>query len=188
MPRWVINEINSLVFKFFWSGKLDLVTHHVVVQPFSHGGFSVVDFLCKCRALHVQWVRWFSVSPSSWVSFLTYWCDTLLAVPPHMVFCYSFSFGVSSMPPFYRSLFMAWRACDGTSMSSSLSIGLGIDFCPVDSITTKLAYLHLVSDCARPLYCEKKFFPTFGLLYWPATWRQLFFFRLIARLLISNGS
>lgn len=62
VPTWVINEINSLVFKFFWSDKRDLVARHVVVQPHSQGGFSVVDFLCKCRALHVQWFRRFSVS------------------------------------------------------------------------------------------------------------------------------
>lgn len=39
VPTWVINEINSLVFKFFWSGKRDLVAQHVVVQLFSQGFF-----------------------------------------------------------------------------------------------------------------------------------------------------
>lgn len=73
---------------------------------------------------------------------------------------------------------MAWRACDGSRSSSSLGIGLGIAFCPVDSISTKSSYLYLVSDGARPPHCEVKFFPTFGLLYWPATWRELFFFPL----------
>ena len=131
--------------------------------------------------LHVQWVRRFSVSPSSFVSFLIYRyrCSSLLAVPQYMVFSYPFSFDVSSMPPVYRSLFTALLACDGSRTSSSLGIRLGIDFCPVDSIATKSTYLYLVSDGARPLHCEAKFFfPVFGLLYWPATWRQLFFFPL----------
>ena len=53
VPSWVISEINSLVFKFFWSGKRDLVARSVVTQPYSEGGFSVVDFQCKVWALHV---------------------------------------------------------------------------------------------------------------------------------------
>ena len=59
-----------MIFKFFWSGKRDLVARRVVVQPFCLGGFSVVDFQCKVSALHVQWVRRFVASPSSWVSFM----------------------------------------------------------------------------------------------------------------------
>ena len=44
VPRWVIAELNTLIFKFFWSGKHDLVARRVVLQPFCLGGFSVVDF------------------------------------------------------------------------------------------------------------------------------------------------
>ena len=65
VPRWVGAELNTLIFKFFWSGKRDLVARRVVVQPFCLGGFSVVDFHCKVSALHVQWVRRFVSSPSS---------------------------------------------------------------------------------------------------------------------------
>ena len=65
VPRWVGVELNSLVFKFFWAGKRDLVACGVVVQPRSLGGFAVVDFFSKVSALHVQWVRRFLVSPSS---------------------------------------------------------------------------------------------------------------------------
>ena len=61
VPSWVVSKINSLVFQFFWSGKRDLVACNVVIQPYSESGFSVVDFQCKVWALHVQWVRRFSV-------------------------------------------------------------------------------------------------------------------------------
>ena len=54
VPRWVGVELNSLVFKFFWAGKRDLVAHRVVVQPRSLGGFAVVDFFSKVSALHVS--------------------------------------------------------------------------------------------------------------------------------------
>ena len=37
VPEWVVAEINKLIFKFFWSGKRDLVARKVVVQPFCNG-------------------------------------------------------------------------------------------------------------------------------------------------------
>ena len=36
---WVGAELNSLIFKFFWSGKRDLVARRVVVQTFLFGWF-----------------------------------------------------------------------------------------------------------------------------------------------------
>ena len=38
MPDWVLRELNTLVFNFFWKGKNDLVTTSVVCQPFLFGG------------------------------------------------------------------------------------------------------------------------------------------------------
>ena len=72
VPRWVISELNSLIFKFFWAGKRDLVARKVVVQPPCLGGFSMINVQSKVHALHVQWVRRFLCSPSSWVSFLNF--------------------------------------------------------------------------------------------------------------------
>ena len=43
VPDWVIKEINTVLFDFFWSGKKDLVARNVVVQPRSSGGFGIVD-------------------------------------------------------------------------------------------------------------------------------------------------
>ena len=56
-----------------------MVARRVLVQPSCLGGFSVVDFQCKVMALHVQWVRRFVSSPSSWVSFMVFWFPFLLA-------------------------------------------------------------------------------------------------------------
>ena len=43
IPGWVLRELNSLIFKFFWKGKRDLVARTVVSQPYTDGGFSVVS-------------------------------------------------------------------------------------------------------------------------------------------------
>ena len=178
VPRWVSVEINSLVFKFFWGGKRDLVARRVVVQHSSLGGFGVVDFQLKVLALHVQWVRRFVVSPSSWVSFMVFWFTSVLSAPPHVVLLSPSAFSFSGLPPFYVSLLSAWQACKGTLSSFSPGIGSGVDFCPIRSVSTKSAYLFLLSESVVPPHCIVKFIPLFGSLYWSATWRQLFFFDL----------
>ena len=178
VPRWVSAELNTLIFKFFWGGRRDLVARRVVVQPFCLGGFSVVDFQSKVSALHVQWVRRFVSSPSSWVSFMVFWFSSVLAAPPHTVFSSPNVFAVDFFPPFYRSLLLAWRACKGSFQASTLGIGSGIEFCPVSSMTTRSAYLFLLSENTVVPHCETKFFPLFGSLYWSWTWRQLFYFDL----------
>ena len=86
IPQWVSVELNTLIFKFFWTSKRDLVARRDVVQPSCLGGFSVVDFQCKIMALHVQWVRRFVSSLSSWASFRFFCFSSLLAAPPHLAF------------------------------------------------------------------------------------------------------
>ena len=139
VPWWVSVQLNTLSFNFFRSGERDLVARRVVVQTSCLGGSSVVDFLFKVMALHVHWVRCFVSSPSLWVSFL-------LAALPHLVFSAPICFSPDSLPPFYRSLLTAWRACKGSLTVPSLSVGSGIDFCPVSSKSTKSAYLFLLSE------------------------------------------
>ena len=43
MPPWVLKELYSLVFDFFWKGKGELVAHSSVVQPSLLGGFFVIN-------------------------------------------------------------------------------------------------------------------------------------------------
>ena len=119
VPPWVILELNSLVFKFFWNGKRDLVQHQVVYQPNFLGGFSVVNCQAKIWALRVQWVRRFVISPASWSSFLVYWFSVAFTVPPQMVFSFPFFFVSDSLPPFYHELVLAWRSCNGSFTSGS---------------------------------------------------------------------
>ena len=78
--------LNSLVFKFFWKGKPDLVSRAVVVQPNCCGGFSVVDVNLKVSALLRQWIRRFASSPNSWVSFLVYWFNQQQQQQQHLLF------------------------------------------------------------------------------------------------------
>ena len=150
-----------------FSGKRDLVARRVV-QPSCLGCFSVVDFQCKVMVLHVQWVRRFVSSPSSWVSFVVFWFSSRLAAPTHLVFSALLCFSPDSLPSFYGSLLTAWRACKGSLTACSLGIGLCIDSFPVSAMSTKSAYLFPLSENAVSPHCEK-FFPLFVSLYCSCT-------------------
>ena len=77
-------------------------------------------------------------------------------MPPHAVFSRPSVFRLERVPAFYSALLSAWVVCKGSFSSSSLGIGVGIDFCPVSSITTKSTYLYLLSERCRPPHCVSK--------------------------------
>ena len=43
-------------------------------------------------------------------------------------------------------------------------------------MTANSCYLYLLSENFSSPHCVEKFSPTFGVLYWSITWRELFFF------------
>jgi len=73
LPPWVLKELSTLIFNFFWSSKRELVSRSFIIQPSLLGGFPVVDFKLKVWSLLSQWVRRFASSPSGWVSFMSFW-------------------------------------------------------------------------------------------------------------------
>ena len=148
MPLWVLSELNTVLFSFFWGGKKDLVARAVVVHPKPAGGFSVVSVRHKVYALLVQWVRRMVVLPSGWVSLLTFWFFDRFGAAPHDVFSNPASFAPERLPPFYASLLRAWRAIQGSSSSSSgLVVGSShhVDPVAVDSVSTNLKLLRSAS-------------------------------------------
>ena len=103
MPDWVLHEINTLIFKFFWKGKRDLVARTVGCQPFLFRGFSVVSIKFKVWALHVEWARHLLTCLSWWANFLYFHFRDHLGA----------DFDSSTFSRFYRSFLSAWCAVDG---------------------------------------------------------------------------
>ena len=109
MPPWVLRELSVLAFSFFWSGKRELVSRSVVIQSSLLGGFSVVDVKFKVWSLLGQ--SCFDASPLE-------------------VFSDPISFAPSLLPPFYRSLLIAWQELGGSFPVSRRSLVFG-SLCPV---------------------------------------------------------
>ena len=179
IPSWVLRELNHSVFQFFYNGKPDLVTRDVIVQPPSCGSFSVVNVQLKVWALLLQWVRRFSLSPSPWVSLFTFWWNQGFRASPVQILSSPLRFpGTGGLPGFYSALLTAWRSANGAFLPNRgwLCVGSGLTVMPVTSLSTKSAYLMLLSHRSAIPHCVVKFFVPFGCVYWSATWRQLFFF------------
>ena len=190
MPAWVLKELSSLAFSFFWSGKRELVSRASVIQPPLFGGFSVVDIKFKVWSLLGQWIKRFASSPSSWVALMSYWFRSCLDASPIEVFSHPFSYSPRVLPPFYRSLLLAWRGLDGSFSASRRSLTFGSSSChvcsPASAMTTKSCYSYLLSENMVSPHCVEKFAPTFGVLYWSTTWRALSFFDLDRQVIDLN--
>ena len=175
MPLWVLKELNSLVFNFFWRGKRELVAHSSVVQPPRFGGFAVIDVKRKVQSLVVQWIKRFASSPACWTSFMEFWFRSRLNLSPLEALSYPYSVSVRYLPLFYQSLILAWRAVDGSYSvaRSSLVMVSGHSFVTASGMSAKSCYVYLLSECYSPPHCALKFSHRFGGLYWSTTWRQL---------------
>ena len=180
MPPWVLSELCKLVFDFFWKGKRDLVSRSVVVQPTFTGGFNVFDVQFKVWSLVVQWVKRFSVSPSScWAFFMSCWFRSVFDASPLDVLS---SPNPWVLPPFYCSLLLAWHAVDGSFSLSHSALVMGSSsshhLCLASGMSTKFCYVYLLSENQSTPPCVEKFFFPYGPLYWSSTWCQLFLFDL----------
>ena len=182
MPPWVCRELSSLAFSFFWSGKRELVSRSAVIQSPVFGGFSVVDVQYKVYALLGQWVRRFASSPSGWCVSLSSCFVSRFGVPPMDVFSRPFSFDPRVLPPFYKSLLLAWRSLSGSFSPLKRSLVYGsstpLVCSPVSDMSTRLCYRYLLSENMVPPHCVAKFNILYPDLDWPATWRSLSLFHL----------
>ena len=165
MPPWILAELNSIIFKFFFlSGKRDLLARIVVIYDRIKGGFNMVSITLQVNALLGQWIRCYLCSPNSWVSLMTFWFFDRFGVDPMGVFSAPLSFPSAGLPPFYAAMLNSWKALKGSSSSNGLvvrSLGDSLELL-ASSFSCKLCYqLCLLINPCRP-HCVSKFRPSFG--------------------------
>ena len=174
IPSWVLSKLNSLVFKFFWAGKKDLVRRDVV-QKKDSGGFSVVSVKFKVQTLLVMWVKRSQESQGDWISLLTNWLFDRFGIDLLTILRTPSMVSLAILPPFYRTVFDAWRSlggsCDPSSGALTYSGGSNSHFL-LSGFTCKLVNLRLLEMNAVVPHCVEKFRPSFDSLYWPATWSR----------------
>ena len=117
-------------------------------------------------------MKHFSLSPSTWVSFFSFWCGQGFAASPVQVLSSPSRFsGSGGLLVFYLALLSTWRSIGGSFLPSrgALCVGRGMMVSHVPSLSTKSAYLMLLSNRSGVPHCVGKFLPSFGPLYWPST-------------------
>ena len=130
----------------------------------------------------MQWVRRFSSSRSGLVSFFPYWCSVFLGKPASDVLACPSLFSTNSFPPFYRDFLVAWKEVDGSFFERRSSLIFASSsphhVSAVSCKTSKCIYSFLISESRGDPDRVEKFLPLYGVIYWPTTWRELFFFDL----------
>ena len=84
-----------------------------------------MDVKLKVWSLVAQWVKRFASSRSGWVSFMSFWFDLCLNATSRDVFSAPFSFRLGDLPPFYKSVVVAWRELGGAFSTSRSSLVFG---------------------------------------------------------------
>lgn len=184
VPDWVIKDVNSQLFSFFWSGKRDLVSRRAVCQPKERGGFAVPDLSSRIPSFHVQWIRRYcDEDTGSWKLFFTYFLRSRLGLREPLLALYYPDLIISSnLPPFYDSVMRSWQAVggcfstvDGELWACSSSEAFA---CRVQSLTVARAYRFFLEREYEPPSCHFHFAADYGPLYWEDTWSQLHSFPL----------
>ena len=174
---WVLAELNTLIFSFFWRDKRDLVARKVVIHSKEEGGFQMVSIQLKVHALLAQWVRSLLLAPNGWVYVMTYWFLDCLGASPLDVFSSPHLFDPNCIPPFCLTLLHAWRALQGSVSPAGLAVGAQSPLLAV-SFTCKFCYYLLSSLNPCIPHCVAKFRPVLGTVDLATTWRSLFFMPL----------
>ena len=69
----ILTEIETILYKFIWSGKPDKIKRNILIGPVCKGGLKMVDIREQNTAIKASWVkRWIAVSEktSTWLPLL----------------------------------------------------------------------------------------------------------------------
>lgn len=175
LPPNLLKEAQASVFKFFWSGKKELVRRASIVLGKPAGGFGVVHVEAKIRALHIQWVKRFILTPNKWCRFLSFAVSQHLGVDLMEVLSFPAYYSPHALPAFFSSMLESWALLGGFGRNGTLFLPADSEGNPrqLSACTTKLTYNILLECFGCPPHCIEKFLPVYGHLYWEATWKQL---------------
>ena len=100
----------------------------------------------------------------------------MFGVPPHSVFTSPSYFRLEALPPFYQTVFNAWRLSGGLVTLSGLAVGslLSTEPVPVEAISTKGVYSMCLAASECTPHCTQKYSSSFPDIDWTSTWRSLY--------------
>ena len=103
----ILQELNSLFFKFIWNGSIDKIKRKISIKDYKEGGLRMVDISTFVHALKLTWVRRLMLNSSpKWAHILITECSGIM----------QFSYlgndytkkNLKKLNPFWKDVFNAW--------------------------------------------------------------------------------
>ena len=78
-PENILNEINSMFYKFLWNGSRDRIKRKIITKPYAQGGLKMVNIFQFVKALKLTWVRRFYMTENNpnWLQLLMHQCPNI---------------------------------------------------------------------------------------------------------------
>ena len=171
MPPAVFQEIMSMIWQFFWSGKTPSVSRETICRSKDLGGFGVIDLSKKLVSLSFLWVkRYFNNDNALSKFFFKRWLHRVfLASPVERAFGFETvgKLTLQRLPPFYRQVFNSWLRVKGTRTGSGsmlVPIPSQVQPTPLHCVISRLIYRKLMkTEHGKPRYLTK-FLSSYGVI------------------------
>ena len=74
-PEETVKKMNSMIWNFFWDGKIEKIKRATIIGPKDSGGMGLVDINCKLMSLKLNWLARYPSSQGKWKYFFDYWIN-----------------------------------------------------------------------------------------------------------------
>lgn len=120
-PPVVLEQVKRLTVKFLWNGNRPIVSMATLYQPIERGGLGLHNFGLRVKAAHVAWAKRFiqATHEDFWIDFF---CQSCRVTEPVDVLTRRQRVISPNIPPFNRSILIAWNAYYAVSPNSDLSV------------------------------------------------------------------
>ena len=159
VPKNVIAKVNSLVWKFVWSGKIELVKRETCLLPRAMGGLGMVDFGVRVRALRIaNVIGALNRKGSKMWCYLRYFVGVRFSVLRHdwSLLRDNSKPCAAVMSKYYKCVYDEVRLCP--------------DDCNVE---LKKMYGHLIHHVLVQPKCERYWTGVLGRVDWKRVWKDL---------------
>ena len=72
-PDHLIKKMSTMIWHFFWDGKIDRIKRSTIVGPKSMGGIGLIDIACKLLSVKLQWLKCYCNEQGAWKIMFDYW-------------------------------------------------------------------------------------------------------------------
>ena len=112
VPEWFVSKVDSCMYHFIWSAKMDKVKRATLINRIDKGGLKMISLETMIQSQRVIWVKRFITqsSKASWTFYFTHLCQKKLLISPEDLFRCNLhpEYLCSTWPLFYSQMLFSW--------------------------------------------------------------------------------